>query len=262
MDHRDTTALITGASGGIGAEFARTLAARSSHLILVARTEAKLAALADELAGRHGIRAEVIACDLSVPGAAHTLITEIDKRELTVDMVINNAGFGTHGDLVDADPGRISGEVSLNVATLTDLTTVFFQRMAQRGAGTIVNVASTAGFQPIPHMAVYGATKAYVLSLSEALWWEGRQHGVKVLALCPGATDTEFFDVAGSDDAAVGARRSTRQVVDTALRALDAGKPSVVDGMQNRIMAASNRFAPRRVVLAITERAVRPRRRA
>ncbi|MXP23615.1 SDR family NAD(P)-dependent oxidoreductase [Gordonia sp. HNM0687] len=262
MDYRDKTALITGASGGIGAEFAHTLAAEGSHLILVARSEDKLAALADELAARHGIRVEVIPADLSLPGAAETLITEVDKRDLTVDMLINNAGFGTHGDLVDADPGRISDEVALNVATLTDLTTVYFQRMAHRGVGAIVNVASTAGFQPIPHMAVYGATKAYVLSLSEALWWEGRQLGVKVLALCPGATDTDFFDVAGSADAAVGARRTTRQVVDTALRALDGGKPSVVDGVPNRIMAASNRFAPRRLVLAITERAVRPRRRA
>ncbi|AZG47565.1 SDR family NAD(P)-dependent oxidoreductase [Gordonia insulae] len=260
MDYRQRTTLITGASGGIGAEFAKTLADKGSDLILVARSEDKLEALAADLRSRHGIRAEVIAADLSVPGAGDGLVTEVGKRGLDVDILINNAGFGTHGDLIDADPARIRDEVSLNVAVLTDLTTAYLKTMAAKQSGAIINVASTAGFQPVPHMAVYAATKAYVLSLSEALWWEGKQHGVKVLALCPGATDTEFFDIAGSDDAAVGSRRSTRQVVDTALDALEAGKPSVIDGAQNRISAIGSRFAPRRLVIAIAERAVRPKK--
>lgn len=260
MEFRQHTALITGASGGIGAEFARTLASRGADVILVARSEGKLAALADDLRTRHGIRAEVITADLSIPGAADGLVADVEVRGLDVDILINNAGFGTHGDLVDADPSRIREEVSLNVGALTDLTTVYLKRLAQKRSGAIINVASTGGFQPVPHMAVYAATKAYVLSLSEALWWEGKQNGVKVLALCPGATDTEFFDVAGSDDAAVGSRRTTQQVVDTALAALEAGKPSVIDGAQNRISAIASRFAPRRVVIAIAERAVRPKK--
>jgi uncharacterized protein len=260
MEFRQQTALITGASGGIGAEFARTLAFRGADVILVARSEGKLTALAEDLRTRHGIRAEAIAADLSIPGAADGLVADVEARGLDVDILINNAGFGTHGDLVDADPGRIREEVSLNVGALTDLTTVYLKRLAQKRSGAIINVASTAGFQPVPHMAVYAATKAYVLSLSEALWWEGKQNGVKVLALCPGATDTEFFDIAGSDDAAVGSRRTTQQVVDTALGALDAGKPSVIDGAQNRISAIASRFAPQRLVIAIAERAVRPKK--
>ncbi|MET9201956.1 SDR family oxidoreductase [Gordonia sp. NPDC003585] len=259
MNHRDSTVLITGASSGIGKDFAETLAAQGANLILTARSVDKLDALAGDLRARHSIRTDVIGADLSVPGAAAELVGEIDKRGLDVDFLINNAGFGTHGDLADADPTRISSEVALNVAALTDLTTAYLQLMTARGSGAIINVASTAAFQPVPHMAVYAATKAYVLSLSEALWWEARRNGVRVLALCPGATDTEFFDVVGSDDAAVGARRTTRQVVDTALDALAAGKPSVVDGLLNKVSANSPRFAPRRVVLAIAERAVRPR---
>lgn len=259
MDYRNKTALITGASGGIGEQFARTLAAQGADLILVARSEDKLTAIADELHNAHGVRAEVIAADLSIPGSSDSLVAQVDSRNLPVDILINNAGFGTHGDLADADPARIRDEVTLNVATLTDLTTVFYQRMVRAESGAIINVASTAAFQPIPHMAVYGATKAYVLSLSEALWWEGKQHGVRVLALCPGATDTGFFDVAG-DDAAVGNRRSPQQVVDTALAALRKGKPSVVDGLQNYVSANASRVAPRAMVTAIAERTVRPRR--
>ncbi|RPA58638.1 SDR family oxidoreductase [Gordonia oryzae] len=259
MEYRNLTTLITGASAGIGEEFARTLAAKGTNVILVARSVDKLSALAEELRSTHGIRAEVIGSDLSVPGAAASLVADVDALGIEIDLLINNAGFGTYGDLADADPARIRDEVSLNVAALTDLTTIYVQRMTARKSGSIINVASTAAFQPVPHMAVYAATKAYVLSLSEALWWEAKRHGVRVLALCPGATDTAFFDVAGSDDAAVGTRRSTRQVVDTALSALEAGKPSVVDGLANQLSASSSRLAPRRAVLAVAERAVRPR---
>ena len=259
MEYRTITTLITGASGGIGEEFARTLAAKGANVILVARSVDKLTALADELRNKHGIRADVIGSDLSVPGAATSLVAEVDKLGVDVDFLINNAGFGTHGDLADADPDRIRDEVALNVSALTDLTTTYLQRMTALKSGSIINVASTAAFQPVPHMAVYAATKAYVLSLSEALWWEAKRDGVRVLALCPGATDTAFFDVAGSDDAAVGTRRSTRQVVDTALSALEAGKPSVVDGAFNKLSAGSSRFAPRRLVVAVAERAVRSR---
>ncbi|MEE4025767.1 SDR family oxidoreductase [Gordonia sp. PKS22-38] len=258
MEYRGKTALITGASGGIGAEFARVLAARGAHLILVARSEDKLKALAGDLADRHGIRAEVIAADLSAAGATDDLVDEVDRLGQTVDILVNNAGFGVHADLVDADPKRIHDQVALNVGVLTDLTTVFVKRMVQQGSGAIINLSSLAAFQPVPHLAVYAATKAYVLSFSEALWWECKPHGVKVLALCPGATDTGFFDAAGADGQAVGPRRSTRQVVETALRALDAGKPSVVDGLLNLIGAVASQLAPRRLAVAVAELAVRP----
>ena len=255
MDYRNSTALITGASGGIGEQFARALAARGADLVLVARSEDKLVALAGELSSRYGIRAEVIPADLSVPGAVDKVVAEADGRGLRVDVLVNNAGFGTFGYLAKADPARIRDEVQLNVGALTDFTTIYLQRMAEVGRGAILNIASNAAFQPVPRMAVYAATKAYVLSLSEALWSEGRRAGVRVLAVCPGATDTEFFDVAG-DGSAMKQRRSTEQVVDTALRALEAGKPSVVDGLLNRIGAYGARFAPRRLVLAIAERTV------
>lgn len=257
MDYQNRTALITGASGGIGEEFAKALAARGAQLILVARSEDKLTTLAETLHAEHGVRTEVVVADLSLPAAADKVIADVEARGLTVDILINNAGFGTHGFLAEDDPARIRDEVALNVGALTDFTTAYLAQMAERGAGVIINVASTAAFQPVPRMAVYAATKAYVLSLSEALWWEGKQSGVRVLALCPGATDTGFFDVVGTDNAAAGAKRSTTQVVDTALRALDAGKPSVVDGLQNRIGAVMGRFVPTRLILRISERVVR-----
>ena len=203
--------VITGASGGIGKDFAVTLASRGADVILVARSADKLAALADELHRKHKVRAEVITADLSVPGAADRVVAGVDYLGLTVDVLINNAGFGTYGDLVDTDPARIRQEVALNVGALTDFTTVYIKRMAEAGTGAIVNIASNAAFQPVPSMAVYAATKAYVLSLSEALWSEGKRKGVHVLAVCPGATDTEFFDVAG-DGSAMKSRRTTEQV--------------------------------------------------
>ncbi|GAC66495.1 SDR family NAD(P)-dependent oxidoreductase [Gordonia soli] len=256
MEYRNRTALITGASSGIGAEFARVLGQRGADLVLVARSRDRLDSLAQEVRSAHGVRADVVVADLSLPRASDDLVASVAALGVEVDILINNAGFGTHGALADADPARIRDEVSLNVGALTDLTTAYLPQMTRRGAGVIVNVASTAGFQPVPQMAVYAATKAYVLSLSEALWWEGKKNGVSVLALCPGPTDTEFFEIVGTDDAAVGARRTAAQVVETALRGLDRGAPSVVDGLANRISAVSSRFAPRRVVLAIAARAV------
>ncbi|MFI8773863.1 SDR family NAD(P)-dependent oxidoreductase [Gordonia sp. NPDC062954] len=216
MDYRDKTVLITGASGGIGAAFATGLAARGANVILVARNEAKLKELATDLHDSHGIRAEYLAADLSEPCASDDVVEELDRRGLAVDILVNNAGFGMHADFADSDPARIRDAVALNVGVLTDLCAVYMSRMTQLGAGAIINVASVAAFQPVPHLAVYAATKAYVLSLSEALWWEGKQNGVKVLAVCPGATDTGFFEAAAptpipSDRDGRRARSSTRR---------------------------------------------------
>lgn len=189
-------------------------------------------------------------------GAVAELAAEITRRELDIDVLVNNAGFGTHGDLADADPAQIHDEVTLNVSALTDLTTTYLPAMTRRRSGVIVNIASTAAFQPVPHMAVYAATKAYVLSLTEALWWEAKRDGVQVLAVCPGPTETNFFDIAG-ESAAVGRFRQPKQVVDSAFRALDRGRPSVVDGTANRLQTLAPRFVSRRTTLAVAERATR-----
>ncbi len=262
FQYHGKTALITGASAGIGAEFARALAARGTNVVLVARSEDRLRALADELARDHGVRAEVVAADLTRAGAAKELRAAVDARGLAVDLLINNAGFGTHGPFETLAPARDHDEVALNVAAVVDLTHLFLPAMLERGDGAVVNVASTAGFQPVPYMAVYGATKAFVLSFSEALWAECRGRGVRVLALCPGATATEFFDVVGTEDAVLGVKRTPAQVVETGLRALERGRPSAIDGLANYLLAQTTRVAPRAMVARLTGRMMRPGRSA
>jgi hypothetical protein len=225
--------------------------------VLTARSRARLDELADTVRSDHGVQVVVLDRDLAVPGSGDELVAELTARRIAIDILINNAGFGAHGDLVDADPARLDAMTSLNVSTVVGLTTRLLPGMVERKAGAIVNVASTAAFQPVPHMAAYGATKAFVLNFSRAVWAENRTTGVDVLALSPGATDTEFFRVAG-EVAAVGARRSTEQVVQTALRALAQGRPSVVDGRRNAFVAWLSPRSPERLSIAIAERSVRP----
>jgi short-subunit dehydrogenase len=259
MTFSGQTALVTGASTGIGSVFARTLAAQGAHLILVARSEAKLTALAADIAAAHGVRVDVLPVDLSVPEAADQVAAEVAARGRTVDVLVNNAGFATHGDVDAADLPRLREQVQLNVAAVMDLTARFLPAMTARGSGTIINVASTVAFQPIPHMAVYAATKAFVLSFTEALWAEAKPHGVKVIAVSPGATETPFFEVVGAKEASFGKRRTPEQVVATTLRGLRRGRPSVVDGRANAMLARVTGFLPRRAVISIAERTVRPR---
>jgi short-subunit dehydrogenase len=182
----------------------------------------------------------------------------LDEQGVAVDILINNAGFASHGDLAEADPGHMASQVQLNVGTLVGNTTRLLPGMVERGRGTIINVASTAGFQAVPHMAVYSATKAFVLSFTRSLWGETRGTGVTVLGICPGATDTPFFDVAG-DNASVGSRRTPQQVVATALAALGGRKATVVDGAGNALVSrAVSRLVPERPLIRIAERSVRP----
>jgi short-subunit dehydrogenase len=257
-DFRNQTALVTGASSGIGAAFARALAARGAHLVLAARSTDKLEALAAELSARHGVRAVAVRSDLAQPGAGAALAREVASRGVTVDVLVNNAGFATHGLFEATSPERERDEIQVNVAAVVDLAHAFFPGMLARGRGAVVNVASTAAFQPVPYMAVYGATKAFVLSFSEALWGEARGRGVSVLALCPGQTDTAFFDVAG-DVARLGRRETAEVVVERALRALARNRSHVVSGFSNWLLAQSPRFSPRAVTVRIAQALMRPR---
>jgi short-subunit dehydrogenase len=258
-DDTKRTALVTGASMGIGAAFARALAERGANLVLAARSRDKLEALATALSGAYGVRAHAVAVDLSKPGAAERLRAETESRGLAIDLLVNNAGFATYGRFDEISAERQREEILLNCAALVDMAHAFLPAMVRRGSGAIVNVASTAAFQPLPYMAVYGATKAFVLSFSEALWAENRARGVRVLALCPGATDTPFFDVVGAPEASVGAREKPELVVARALDALDRGRSHLVSGTRNYVMAQAARVLPRAMLAASVERVMRPR---
>lgn len=252
-----TTALITGASSGIGRSFAHRFAALGSDLILVARRADVLDELAADLRARHAVSVTVMAHDLDRPDAAKELVARLEREQIAVDALVNNAGLGIHGDVATQPLSSATTQIAVNVNSLTALTALLLPPMLARGRGTIINVASTAGFQPVPHMAVYSASKAYVLTFTRALWRETRGTGVDVLALCPGATDTAFFATAG-DAASVGARRTPEQVVETALRALRRGRPSVVDGRGNALVSWLAPRLPERLSLTLAERSVRP----
>jgi len=253
FDYSGTTALVTGASSGIGKIFAERLAARGvARLILVARREAALRTVGESLGS---LPVEVIAQDLAIPGGYRNVVEAVGSAP--VDVLVNNAGFATYGRLEVQDPMAIQEEIQLNCSALVGLTAAFLPGMQARRRGVIVNVASTAGLQPLPYMSVYGATKAFVVSFSEALWGENRATGVRVLSLCPGATETPFFDRAGQD-ASVGARQSPETVVDVAFRGVDRRRPTAISGARNAVLAHSARLAPRRVVIAGAMRATRP----
>lgn len=227
--YKNKTALITGASSGIGEEFARSLASQGMSLILVARSEDKLQTLASELTARHGGRVEVIVADLSRECAAIEVYRAVEERGLKVDWLINNAGFTTHGEFDQIPAAKDHQQAMLNVVAVVDMTHAFLPDILAR-KGAIINVASTTSFYPLAYQAVYGASKAFVLSFSEALWAEYRERGVRVLALCPGLTTTDF-------EAArkVGKERSqtAAQVVTEGLRALERSKPYVISGATN-----------------------------
>jgi short-subunit dehydrogenase len=243
------TTLITGASWGIGEAFARKLASQGHNLLLVARSEDRLIALCNELGRAANIRAEYFAVDLSQPDSPRLLFEETQRRQLEIDLLVNNAGFGSMGDFAKLELSRELNMIELNVRALVELAHRFLQPMRERKTGAIINVASTAGFQPVPFMATYAATKAFVLSFSEALWEENRTHGIKVMALCPGVTETNFFEASRMQRPPVRTSQTPEEVVDTALRALGRGKSSVISGWANRLMIETERLAPRTLVL-------------
>jgi len=248
-----TTALITGASSGIGAEFAEQLAARGHNLVLVARSQDKLQAIADHLTLSHGVKTTVIGQDLLAEGAIEHLMNQLEQQHLAVDVLVNNAGFGTYGELADGNLQTYLTMIQLNVSVLVNLTYRVLQGMKARRSGSIVNLSSTAAFQPIPYFAVYAASKSFVLSFSEALWYECKPYNVKVLGVCPGPTETEFFKTAefpGTMESAPGQDLATpEEVVKEALQALDEGHSNVVTGgFTNQILVNLGRFMPREIL--------------
>jgi hypothetical protein len=252
------TALVTGASSGIGAELARGLAQRGHGLTLVARRESRLSELAAELSGAHGVRVEVIGADLGDPAERERLAAEIETRGLTVETLVNNAGFGNSARLNQADRERILEMVRLNCEALVDLQARYTPGMVERGRGAVLNVASTAAFQPIPGTAAYAATKAFVLSLSEATHAELSGAGVTVTALCPGPVKTEFAEVAGVG----GAEESlpgvfwtpVDEVARMAIEGLEKGRRVVVPGLLNRAGAMGGQHTPRGLALPLVKR--------
>jgi short-subunit dehydrogenase len=241
-------ALVTGASAGLGVEFARQLSKRGHRLVLAARRKDRLEELAKELGS-----ARSVAIDLSKANAATKLMADLDVNGETVDLLVNNAGFGLIGRFAELDGRRERQMIDLNVGTLADLCRAIAPGMIQRKSGGILNVASTAAFQPGPKMAVYFATKAFVLSLTEALHEELKPHGIHVTCLCPGPTRTEFGDVAGFGGNGLFDRvaMNAPAVVAAGLDGLDKNKAVVVPGLINKLTASSGRFAPRSVVRKI-----------
>ena len=235
-------AVVTGASAGLGIAFAEHLAKQGSNVILAARRKDKLTEVSQRLERSYGVRTRVAPVDLSTEAGRADFVDEV--RNTHVHTLVNNAGFGSVGKFAELDPSRISQETSLDVGALTDLSRAVVEGMMGRRRGAIINIASTAAFQPIPEMAVYAAAKGYVLQFTIALWQELYDTGVRAVAICPGPTDTEFFSNAG-DDSVLTERRTPEQVVATAFKALEEHRPFAVDGIGNRALALANRVAPR-----------------
>lgn len=251
------TTLVTGASGGLGAEFARLAAADKHDLVLVARSTEKLAALAAELRTAHGVAVETIVDDLADPSSVERVVAALAAKGLTIDVLINNAGVGKLAPFAAMSPETIAGMIDLNVRTLTLLTRALLPGMISRRAGRVLNVASTAAFQPGPLMAVYYATKAYVLHWSIALSDEVAGTGVTVTCLCPGPTRTGFQGVAGMNGSALFKSRLTmtaERAASIGYRAMLRGKPVVVAGRRNAFFAFGTRLVPRAVAARIARR--------
>ena len=254
MTNSSKTALITGASSGIGYEFTRLFAKNGYNLVLVARSEKQLMQVAQELQEQFGVSVKVIVKDLSNASAPEEVFTELEQEGVTIDVLINNAGFATYGMFAEIDLATELQEVQLNMVTLTHLTKLFLPDMLKRRQGKILNVASTAAFQPGPLMAVYYATKAYVLSFSEALANELRGTGVSVTALCPGPTESGIQKRANMEDSALVSGKKmmdAARVAHSGYRALMASKTVVIPGLKNKLLAVAVRFSPRKVATQV-----------
>lgn len=250
--------LITGASSGIGEAFARRLAADKHNLVLVARNEKKLHELCDALMLEHKIMAHYVTLDLTDGDADAKLFEETERHGFEVDWLINNAGFGSYGDFSRLDRDHELGMIDLNIRSLIALTHRYLQGMRERRQGQIINVSSAAGFQPIPFMTTYAATKAFVNSFSEALAAEVRPYGIKVLALCPGSTKTNFQAAANMERMVqVKGQQTAEEVVETALRAVQSGRTRVVSGFTNDLVSRIVNFVPNAVITKLMAKGLR-----
>ena len=250
MKYTNKTALVTGASSGLGREIAKRLAAEGSNLILVARSKTELTELAAELQSKHNTRSQVIVADLSKPTAVAEVVEAVNKENLSVDILVNNAGFGTLGKFENISPEQEQNMIAVNCSALVGLTHAFIPGMLAKGSGTILNIASTAAYQPLPYFATYAATKAFVLSFSEALWAEYNDRGIRVTAVSPPGTDTGFISDLGSKGGkALGKLATVDSVVDVAMKALTGNKSSYIVGFKHYLMANAARFSPREIVV-------------
>src|SRR5262245_28855757 len=258
--YKNRWAVVTGASSGLGRGLADRLAGRGMSLVLTGRNEVRLEEVANQIRrAASGVKVETVAADLSTEAGLSALLDHVADRP--IEVLVNNAGFGSYGAFAEADPDREAEEVAVDVGAVVALARAYLPGMLARGSGGILNVASTIAFQPGPYQAVYGASKAFVLSFSQALWAEARAAGVTVTALCPGPTRTGFVAALG---ASVGHTAIYRRladpepVVDAGLRALDRGRAVVVPGLRNKIGAAASRFMPRQWMALLSARLLRP----
>lgn len=252
-------ALITGASSGIGLELAHVMAKEKHNLVLVARRIDKLNSLAEELTETHGIKVKTYKADLSNADEIENLYKQTKEDDIEVSYLINNAGFGEYGNFVENDWNKLNGMMQLNMVSLVHLTKLYAQDMVSSSFGKIMNVASIASFQPVPYMAVYGATKAFVLSFSEAIASELKEYGVTVTALCPGLTGTDFMDVANMETTKLlnnskSSMATPEEVAEYGYEAMMKGKTVAVHGMINAIVVNSSRFLPRNLVTTIAKK--------
>lgn len=254
--HMTTLAtVITGASSGIGEALAHLFAREQQALVLVARRKDKLEGLAKALNSKYGVKVHVIALDLQQIGAAAQLMNEVSNLKLTVDTLVNNAGFGVSAPFAKSDASQTSGMMQLNMVALTELTHMVLPMMLERGHGRIMNIASVVAFQPCPYFAVYAATKAYVLSFTEALAEEMRGRGILVTAVCPGSTATEFHDVAHTKGSLLTQIQDTAETVaEEGYKALNNGKSVVVTGLMNKPLPLVNRLVPRKAMTWATSK--------
>jgi hypothetical protein len=256
---RGKWALVTGASAGIGKALATELAAGGANLVLCARRRDRLEQLAAELSGQHGVRAEVCPSDLGTPGAPREIFDFTTSRAIEVDVLINNAGFGASGEFSAIPIERLLEMVQVNCAAVTHLTHLYLGGMIARRRGYVMILASTAAFQGVPYLSLYAATKGFDLLLAEGIAEEVRQYGVRVSALCPGQTASEFHEVAGTSSFKRTGEETAQKVAHTGLAALAKGKSFVVSGLKNKLLAESERLMPRRLVAGVAGSMYRPK---
>jgi uncharacterized protein len=251
-------ALITGASAGIGVALARQLAAEGTHLVLTARRMDRLQDLAHKLQNEHGIRSEVFAADLTLPDAPQQIYDFTRQKGIEIELLINNAGFGQYGELQSVETKRLTDMVQVNCLAVVHLTRLFLADMVPRGHGDVLILASTASFQAVPYISTYAASKAFDLLFAEGLAEEMKPHGIRVCALCPGSTESEFHAVAGQEEFSSKNRETAEKVARTGLQALAEGKSYVISGVGNYLGAQSQRLVPRRMVTSIAAKMFRP----